>query len=69
LFEILRHEQAHNPGRVEAFLSTHPSPEDRIERLRRAAAGARRGRRDARRFQLVRARVLKLPPPKRSGTS
>ena len=71
LFEMLRHEQKRDPGRVEMFFSTHPSPQDRILRLqsdvarRRGASPApRAGRRDSPQFQSVKSRLLRMPPPK-----
>ena len=60
LFETLRREAARDPGAVEVFFSTHPSPQDRIARLRRAAAPARQAVRDTAAFRAVKARVLKL---------
>jgi Zn-dependent protease with chaperone function len=33
-FEMLRSTQAHDPGRVEQFFSTHPAPKDRAARIR-----------------------------------
>lgn len=64
LFQILRQEQKRDPGRVEMFFSTHPSPQDRIERLQQDAATRRGGRRDSEEFQAIRARLLKMAPPK-----
>lgn len=72
LFELLRQEQKRDPGRVETFFSTHPSPQDRSQRLQMdvAKGGAgpstalRAGKRDSPRFQAVRARLLRMPPPK-----
>jgi predicted Zn-dependent protease len=71
LFEMLRREQKRDPGRVEMFFSTHPSPQDRIVRLQsdvtRARTGVstvRSGRRDSPQFQSVKARLLRMPPPK-----
>jgi len=72
LFEILRQEQKRDPGRVEMFFSTHPSPQDRISRLQIDVAKRRGGpstplgggRRDSPRFQSVKARALRMPPPK-----
>jgi predicted Zn-dependent protease len=60
LFEILRKEQRRDPGSVEVFFSTHPSPQDRIARLQAAVARGRGGRRDSRQFQSIRARLLKM---------
>jgi predicted Zn-dependent protease len=64
LFEILRREQKRDPLSVETFFSSHPSPGDRIEGLRAATAQAARGRRDSQQFQLIKARLLKMPPPR-----
>jgi len=65
LFEILRQEQKRDPGRVETFFSTHPSPQDRLTRLQADVANRRTtGRRDSARFQEVKSRLLRMPPPK-----
>jgi predicted Zn-dependent protease len=61
LFEVLRREASRDPGAVEVFLSTHPSPNDRIAQLRAATAGSRGGIRDTAEFRAVKVRVLKLP--------
>jgi len=65
LFEVLRREASRDPGAVEVFFSTHPSPQDRIAGLRGSAATARRAVRDTREFRAIKARLLKLPPPQR----
>jgi predicted Zn-dependent protease len=57
LFEVLRREAKRDPGAVDVFFSTHPSPEDRIARLTAATARARRGVRDTAEFRTVKARV------------
>jgi len=64
LFDVLRRESKRDPGAVEVFFSTHPSPEDRIAqlsaaaaRLRRRAAPARQPVRDTAAFRAVRARL------------
>lgn len=64
LFEILRQEQKRDPSRVESFFSTHPSPQDRVTRLSADVAKRRGGRRDSPQFQTLRARVLRMPPPR-----
>jgi predicted Zn-dependent protease len=62
LFEILQREAKRNPGSVELFFSSHPSPQDRIARLQ---AGIRPGgTRDTKQFQTVRARMLRMAPPR-----
>ncbi len=60
LFDVLRREAARDPGAVEVFFSTHPSPQDRIAQLTAAAARERRGVRDTPAFRSMKARVLKL---------
>jgi predicted Zn-dependent protease len=64
LFEILRREARRDPGAVEVFLSTHPSPQDRISWLQADVARSHGGRRDSREFQAVKARVGRLPAPR-----
>ena len=65
LFEILRREQKRDPLGVETFFSTHPSPQDRISRLEMDVAKRRARLRDSPQFQSVKARLLRMPPPKR----
>jgi predicted Zn-dependent protease len=69
LFEVLRREQQRDPGAVEVFFSTHPSPQDRIAALTAATARSRGGVRDTAQFRAVKARVLKLPPPHKMPAS
>ena len=61
MFQILEKEAGRNPTSVEAFFSTHPSTKDRIKELSAQVAGGSKGRRDSREFQLVKARLLKMP--------
>ena len=63
LFQILRRQSARDPASVEAFFASHPSPRDRIASLQ-TEAGRAGGRRDSRRFQAIRTRLLELPPPR-----
>jgi predicted Zn-dependent protease len=65
LFDVLRREASRNPGGVEVFFSTHPSPEDRIAQLRAATARSRGGIRDTAEFRAMKSRVLKMPSPRR----
>jgi predicted Zn-dependent protease len=55
---ILRERQGRDPSNVEVFLSTHPSPGDRIEDLSPPAGG----RRDSQRFRQIKARLDRLAP-------
>lgn len=61
MLEIVRARAAREPSAVETFVSTHPSPQDRIEELRAATAG-RTGRRDGARFHAMQRRLRELPP-------
>ena len=64
LFEILRREQGRDPGALETWISSHPSPQDRIARLQADVAGSRGGTRDTQRFRNVKARLLRMPAPR-----
>jgi predicted Zn-dependent protease len=64
LFEVLRREAKRDPGAVEVFFSTHPSPEDRIAQLSAATARSRGGVRDTAEFRAMKARVVKMPRPR-----
>lgn len=61
MFEILKRESGRNPTSVEAFFSSHPTTDDRIKDVRAGVSAHRTGRRDSREFQVVKARLLKLP--------
>jgi len=64
LFEILRRESARDPGSVEVFFSSHPSPQDRIARLQADVKRRPGGTRDSRQFQQIKARLLRMPAPR-----
>jgi predicted Zn-dependent protease len=60
--QILREKQGRDPGSVEVFLSTHPSPAERVEQLRahlKTMPGG--GRRDSAQFQRMHAALDKMP--------
>lgn len=61
--QTLRVHAGRDPGSVEVFLSTHPSPVDRVERLRaqlrRVRAG---GRRDSAEFDRIHATLARMAP-------
>jgi predicted Zn-dependent protease len=59
--EIIRDQAGRDPGSVEVFLSTHPSPAERVEHLRAQIRGKTAGRRDSAAFQRVRAALTKMP--------
>jgi predicted Zn-dependent protease len=59
--QILRERQGHDPGSVEVFLSSHPSPAERVDQLRAELKGAAGGRRDSAQFQRIRATLEKMP--------
>ena len=64
LFEVLKREQGRNPAAVEVFFSSHPAPQDRLKALRTDASRARGGVRNTPKFQTVKARLLKMAPPR-----
>lgn len=57
MLEILRRQARQDPGAVQVFFSTHPSPQERITELAARAARHRGGRRDSASFQSIRARL------------
>ena len=57
MFEILKKESGRNPTAVEAFFSTHPTPQERIKELSAVVAAHRSGRRDSREFQVIKNRL------------
>lgn len=65
LFDILRRESARDPGSVEVFFSSHPSPQDRIAQLQAEIARRPGGIRDSQQFRQIKARLLRMPAPKR----
>jgi predicted Zn-dependent protease len=64
LFEILQREAQRNPSSVETFFSSHPSPQDRIQRLQGEVARRPGGTRDSRQFQAIKTRLQKMAPPR-----
>jgi predicted Zn-dependent protease len=64
LFEVLRREQKRDPGAVDVFFSTHPSPQDRIAQLNASIGRRRGGLRDSAQFRAVKARIARLAPPR-----
>ncbi len=60
--ETLRRQQGRDPGSVAVFLSSHPAPGERVDRLRRQVGRSRGGRRDSAAFQRIRTHVRSLPP-------
>src|SRR5688572_23524377 len=65
LFEVLRREGSRDPGSVEMFFSTHPPPQDRIRLLQSVVGRTPAGRRDTAQFQTVKARLRRMPAPRR----
>jgi beta-barrel assembly-enhancing protease len=57
LFEVLRREANRDPGSVEQFFSSHPSPQDRVNRLQSDIGRNPTGRRDTPQFQAMKARL------------
>jgi len=72
LFEMLQRQADRAPGTVDAFLSSHPSPQDRIDFLSAQLSKRRGGTRDSARFRSVKAHLARVPSPRpttRSGGS
>ena len=64
--QTIRDQAGRDPGSVEVFLSTHPSPAERVQQLRAQLAKIKSGgRRDSARFQRVRAALTKMAPAPR----
>jgi len=62
LMQILREHQGRDPASVEVFLSSHPSPAERVERLRTELRGVKTGgRRDSASFRNVRSALARMP--------
>ena len=65
LFDVLRREARRDPASVEVFFSSHPAPQDRITRLQGEIGRGPAGTRDTAQFRAVKARVLRMPAPKK----
>jgi predicted Zn-dependent protease len=65
LFELLQREARRNPNSVDAFFSSHPSPQDRISRLRAQTGPG--GTRDSQRFRAVKAKLQRMRAPRASN--
>ena len=64
--QTIRDQAGRDPGSVEVFLSTHPSPAERVQQLRAQLAKIKSGgRRDSAEFQRVRAALTKMAPAPR----
>ena len=60
--EILRRQEGRDPASVMVFLSSHPAPGERADRLRAEMRQTSGGRRDSSQFREVHARLSRLPP-------
>ena len=63
--ETLRRAQGSSPAAVAAFLSSHPAPADRVQRLRSELRRVRGGRVDSAEFQRIRKRLAAMPAARR----
>jgi predicted Zn-dependent protease len=61
LFEMLGREAGRDQGNVNAFLASHPSPQDRIDNLSALVAQHRGGTRDSARYRSIKAHLARLP--------
>jgi beta-barrel assembly-enhancing protease len=57
--ETLRREQGRAPASLEVFLSSHPAPGDRAQRLRATVSPG--GTKDSSKFRQIKARLSKMP--------
>lgn len=64
--ETLRREEGRSPASIEVFLSSHPAPAERAERLRGTLRAG--GTRDSVRFRQIKARLRRLPPARSTRT-
>jgi predicted Zn-dependent protease len=64
MFEILRREGKRDPSSVEVFFSSHPSARQRLAELQNTVSRTKGGRRDSQQFRRIKARLLKMPPPR-----
>jgi predicted Zn-dependent protease len=64
--ETLRRVEGRSPGSIEVFLSSHPAPAERAERLRATVRSG--GTRDSTRFRQIKARLSRLPPARSMAT-
>lgn len=72
MFQLLRRLQGRDPGKLEEFFSSHPSPQHRIERIEEEIAKlppVSHPRVDTMRFRRIRARLKAMPPPPKSRPS
>jgi beta-barrel assembly-enhancing protease len=58
--DTLARQQGKNPASLEVFLSSHPAPAERANRLRQTLKSG--GTRDSARFRQIKQRLAKLPP-------
>jgi predicted Zn-dependent protease len=68
LLQLIGRESRRDPAGMGAFLSTHPSPQDRVTGLQ-AQRLPRGGRLDSPQFRTVRSRLMKLSPARTLPTS
>lgn len=58
--QTLQREQGRNPASMEVFLSSHPAPGERAERLRRSLKAG--GTKDSAAFRKIKTRLSRMPP-------
>ena len=60
LFQLLAREAGRNGGSVDAFLSSHPAPQDRIDYLSTRIKRDKGGTRDSERYRSVQAHLARV---------
>jgi predicted Zn-dependent protease len=61
LFQMLQREAGRGPSDADAFLSSHPWTQDRIDKLSTRLSKRRGGTRDSARFRAVKSQLARLP--------
>ena len=59
LFQMLAREASRDRSSVDAFLSSHPSPQDRIDNLAAQVKRQKGGTRDSERYRSVKAHLVR----------
>jgi predicted Zn-dependent protease len=67
LFQMLARESSREESSVDAFLSSHPSPQDRIDSLSAQVKRQKAGTRDSERYRSVKAHLARVAPRSRDN--
>jgi predicted Zn-dependent protease len=67
LFQMLAREAGRDESDVDAFLSSHPSPQDRVDHLSAQVKRQKGGTRDSERYRSVKAHLARVAPRSRDN--